>query len=69
MAEGDPDEETTEQDIADDDEEWTFALDEVGPEATTAEPPLEPEAINPEHAVFFLLGVVLFLALVLQVIL
>lgn len=69
MAEGDLDEQTTEQAVTDDNEEWTFALDEVGPEAATAEPPLEPEAINPEHAVFFLLGVALFLALVIQVVL
>jgi hypothetical protein len=56
-------------DAIDEDEEWTFALDEVGPEGVNAEPPLEPEAINPEHAVFFLLGVALFLGLVIQVIL
>lgn len=56
-------------DATDEDEEWTFALDEVGPEGVNAEPPLEPEAINPEHAVFFLLGVALFLGLVIEVIL
>lgn len=69
MADGAPDEDPTDRESADDDDEWTFALDEVGPEGATAEPPLEPEAINLEHAVFFLLGVVLFIGLVLQVIL
>ncbi|MFB6110949.1 MAG: hypothetical protein ABEJ35_00270 [Halobacteriaceae archaeon] len=43
---------------------WRFDLDEVGPEATTSEPPLEPEPITLEHAAFFLLGIGLFLALV-----
>lgn len=51
------------------DDEWTFALDDVGPDGVTTEPPLEPEAIDLENAVFFLLGVALFVALVVYVVL
>lgn len=56
----------------DDAAEWTFAVDEVGPdgvESGGSEPPLEPEEIDLEHAAFFLLGVALFLALVARVLL
>lgn len=50
-------------DSTDDDEEWTYDLDEVGPEATPQEPPIEPEPVDLEHAVFFLLGVGLVILL------
>lgn len=53
-------------------EEWTFAVDEVGPdgvESGGSDPPLEPEEIDLEHAAFFLLGVALFLGLVARVLL
>lgn len=69
MADGDSEEPHPDNDNPAEDEEWTFALDEVGPEGASTEPPIEPEAINPEHAVFFLLGVALFLGLVVQVLL
>jgi|GEM_PF-1348082 len=45
--------------------EWRFSLDEVGPDgvtedtATPVSTPIEPESINPENALFVLLGVVL----------
>jgi hypothetical protein len=52
-----------------DDDEWRFGLDEVGPEAAASEPTIEPEAIDTENALFFLLGVGLFVGLVVFVVL
>jgi hypothetical protein len=62
MADGPVDPEASE------DDEWTFALEDVGPDGVRDEPPLEPESIDPENAAFFLLGVALFLALVVYVV-
>lgn len=56
-------------DAGDDEDGWTYALDEVGPEAETDEPPIEPESITPEHAVFFLLGVAVFIVVVASILL
>jgi len=52
---------------ADDDLEWRFGVDDVGPEADNEpEPPepdpIEPESISAEHAAFVGLGIVLTLA-------
>lgn len=52
-----------------DEEEWRFGLDDVGPEAAASEPVIEPETIDPENALFFLLGVGLFIGLVVIVVL
>ncbi|WP_096390758.1 DUF7312 domain-containing protein [Halopenitus persicus] len=48
--------------------EWRFAIDDVGPdgiveETTPAEEPIEPEPIDPVHAVFVALGVVITVGL------
>lgn len=51
------------------DADWRFSLDDVGPEAAPSEPIIEPESIDPENALFFLLGIGLFLALVVYVVL
>ncbi len=50
----------------DDDHEWRFSVDEVGPEAEPEVPepdPIEPEPISLEHAVFVGLGVLLTLGI------
>ncbi|MFB6302813.1 MAG: hypothetical protein ABEH78_08140 [Haloferacaceae archaeon] len=52
-------------------DEWQFSLDEVGPDAAetpdAAEPerPLEPESVSLEHAAFVIAGVALTLYIVL----
>lgn len=61
---------SNEPEETDDDAEWKYAIDEVGPdgvveEATAREEeagdsgPIEPEPIDLEHAVFVALGAVL----------
>jgi len=53
---------------ADDDGEWRFGIDDVGPEAEPDPPepdPIEPESISLEHAVFVGLGVVLTVGILL----
>ena len=55
--------------VSDDDHEWRFGIDDVGPEAEADEPepepdPIEPEPISLEHAVFVGLGIVLTVGLV-----
>lgn len=60
-------ERSSEVDSTDDDREWRFAVDEVGPDADDdgdreehhRPPPIEPESIALEHAIFVLLGVAL----------
>ena len=52
---------------ADDDGEWRFSVDDVGPEAEPDPPepdPIEPESISVEHAVFVGLGIVLTLGII-----
>jgi hypothetical protein len=50
---------------ADDEREWRFAVDDVGPDgvtedtATPADEPIEPGDITLEHAAFVVLGVAL----------
>lgn len=61
--------ESSETENGSEDDEWRFGLDDVGPEAAASEPTIEPESINPEHALFFLLGVGLFLGLVVLILL
>ena len=58
---------TQESTDADDDSEWRFGVDDVGPEADDQEPepesePIEPEPISLEHAAFVGLGIMLTLA-------
>ena len=53
----------------DDESEWRFSVDDVGPEAEAkAEPPepdpIEPESISLENAVFVGLGILLTLAII-----
>ncbi len=51
----------------DDDHEWRFGVDDVGPEAEPEVPepdPIEPEPISVEHAVFVGLGVLLTLGVI-----
>jgi hypothetical protein len=57
-------------DEADDDGPWRFALDEVGPEAEEEDtrPPIEPESLSLENALFVVLGVLLALAVLFSVI-
>ncbi|WP_206731718.1 DUF7312 domain-containing protein [Halorubrum amylolyticum] len=49
----------------DDESQWRFAVDDVGPDGvvedthTPETEPIEPGSIDPEHAVFVVLGVVL----------
>lgn len=55
-----------------DGEEWRFAIDEVGPEAAAAReaernPPIEPESIDAENALFVVAGVLGTLLLVFSV--
>lgn len=53
------------RDDGEDDREWRFGLDDVGPDgitedtATPESEPIEPGSIDPEHAVFVVLGVAL----------
>ena len=52
---------------SDDDHEWRFGIDDVGPEAEVDEPepePIEPEPISLEHAVFVGLGIALTIGLI-----
>ncbi|WP_144923926.1 DUF7312 domain-containing protein [Halorubrum salsamenti] len=55
----------TRTDDEDDEREWRFAVDDVGPDGVTEDThtpetePIEPESIDTEHAVFVALGVVL----------
>ena len=52
---------------SDDDNEWRFGIDDVGPEAEADEPepdPIEPEPISLEHAVFVGLGIALTVGLI-----
>ncbi len=54
------------QSESDDDHEWRFGVDDVGPEAEPEVPepePIEPEPISLEHAAFVGLGVLLTLGL------
>lgn len=60
MSAGDPDGRGTRDGAGDGDEEgeWRFGLEDVGPEAEPPEPePVEPEPIDRENALFFVLGV------------
>ena len=53
---------------SDDDHEWRFSVDDVGPEADPDPPepdPIEPEPITLEHAVFVGLGIVLTVGIIL----
>ncbi|QHS17052.1 DUF7312 domain-containing protein [Halopenitus persicus] len=48
--------------------EWRFGIDDVGPdgiveETSPADEPIEPESIEPLHAVFVALGIVLTVGL------
>lgn len=52
-----------------DEDQWRFSVDEVGPDGVTEETspggdPIEPEGVDPEHALFVALGVVLSLGVV-----
>lgn len=53
------------RDADDDGREWRFAVDDVGPDgitedtATPETEPIEPETIDPVHAIFVVLGVAL----------
>ncbi|WP_430505213.1 DUF7312 domain-containing protein [Haloparvum sp. PAK95] len=54
------------------DEQWKFSLDEVGPDGIVEETspgggPIEPESVNPEHAVFVALGVAVAVGAVLTI--
>jgi len=57
-----PDDDETE---GDDESEWRFAVDDVGPDGVTEDThtpetePIEPGSIDAEHAVFVVLGVML----------
>lgn len=55
---------------ADDEPEWRFSIDEVGPQADPdPEPdPIEPEEISLEHATFVAIGVLLTLFVMLTAI-
>ena len=50
-------------DDGDDESEWRFSVDDVGPDGVTEDThtpdsePIEPESIDVEHAVFVVLGV------------
>ncbi|MFC7098116.1 DUF7312 domain-containing protein [Halobaculum marinum] len=49
-------------DVDSDGNEWRFGIDEVGPEAEAAReaaqnPPIEPESIDAENALFVVAGV------------
>ncbi|PAU83925.1 hypothetical protein CK500_05680 [Halorubrum salipaludis] len=54
-------------DEGDDESQWRFAVDDVGPDGVTEDThtpedePIEPGSIDPENAVFVALGVVLTL--------
>lgn len=55
----------TRSDDGDDEIQWRFAVDDVGPDGVTEDThtpesePIEPESIDVEHAAFVVLGVVL----------
>ena len=51
---------------ADDDSEWRFSIDAVGPDAEddADDTTIEPESISLEHATFVVLGVLLTLGVV-----
>ncbi|MFC6615184.1 hypothetical protein ACFQAS_09515 [Halopenitus salinus] len=58
-----------EEDDADEGSEWRFSIEEVGPDGIVEETspgpgPIEPESIDPVHATFVALGVVLAVAVV-----
>lgn len=47
--------------MAEDSSDWQYDVDEIGEEATTAEPapePIEPESVDLENALFVVVGVV-----------
>lgn len=54
---------TRDADDGDDETQWRFAVDDVGPDGVTedthtpASEPIEPGSIDAEHAVFIALGV------------
>ncbi|MFC7069280.1 DUF7312 domain-containing protein [Halobaculum lipolyticum] len=59
-------------DVDSDGDEWRFGIDDVGPEAEAAreaarDPPIEPESIDPENALFVVAGVLGTLLFVLSV--
>jgi len=61
-----------EPDVDSNDSEWRFGIDEVGPEAEAAReaarnPPIEPESIDAENALFVVAGVLGTLLLVFSV--
>ncbi|WP_348612097.1 DUF7312 domain-containing protein [Halobaculum rarum] len=63
---------TAGSDVDSDDNEWRFGIDEVGPEAEAAReaarnPPIEPESIDAENALFVVAGVLGTLLLVFSV--
>ncbi|MFC6724926.1 hypothetical protein ACFQE1_11195 [Halobium palmae] len=39
-------------------EQWRFELDEVGEDGEPQRPPMEPESVSAENALFILLGAV-----------
>ncbi|EMA61886.1 DUF7312 domain-containing protein [Halorubrum lipolyticum] len=57
--------ETRSDDEGDDESQWRFAVDDVGPDGVTEDThtpesePIEPGSIEAEHAVFVALGVAL----------
>lgn len=52
-------------DDADEESQWRFAVDDVGPDGVTEDThtpesePIEPESVDIEHTVFVVLGIVL----------
>jgi hypothetical protein len=65
----DPDEADSESDHAEtDDQQWRFAVDEVGEDAPTRDP-LEPESVSLENALFVAAGVLLTVGILLLAVL
>ena len=63
---------TADPDVDSGGDEWRFGIDEVGPEAEAAReaarnPPIEPESIDAENALFVVAGVLGTLLLVFSV--